>query len=147
MEPEGSLPHSQVPTTCPYPVPHQPSPYPPHPTTWRSILLLSSYLLLSLPSYLFPSGLPTKLHLSSLHTSHMSTYFTLLDLSPEKYLTKGTDHKAPHCAISLPTAGRTLLEVSCTSFLSVPDICLSTPFSNTLRACSSMSVTDNDSHP
>jgi hypothetical protein len=27
MEPEGSLPHSQVPTTCPYPEPVQSSPY------------------------------------------------------------------------------------------------------------------------
>jgi hypothetical protein len=41
MEPEGSLPHSQVPATCPYPEPDQscPSPHPhPHPTSWRSIL-------------------------------------------------------------------------------------------------------------
>jgi hypothetical protein len=28
MEPEGSLPHSQVPATCPYPEPEQPSPCP-----------------------------------------------------------------------------------------------------------------------
>ena len=27
MEPEGSLPHSQVPATCPYPDPAQSSPY------------------------------------------------------------------------------------------------------------------------
>ena len=27
MEPEGSLPHSQVPATCPYPEPARPSPY------------------------------------------------------------------------------------------------------------------------
>jgi hypothetical protein len=27
MEPEGSLPHSQVPTTCPYPEPARSSPY------------------------------------------------------------------------------------------------------------------------
>jgi hypothetical protein len=27
MEPEGSLPHSQVPDTCPYPQPDQSSPY------------------------------------------------------------------------------------------------------------------------
>jgi len=28
MEPEGSLPHSQVPATCPYPEPDRSSPYP-----------------------------------------------------------------------------------------------------------------------
>ena len=28
MEPEGSLPHSQIPATCPYPEPARSSPYP-----------------------------------------------------------------------------------------------------------------------
>jgi len=28
MEPEGSLPHSQVPATCPFIAPARPSPYP-----------------------------------------------------------------------------------------------------------------------
>ena len=32
----------------------------PHPTSWRSILVLSTYLRLGLPSGLFPSGFPTK---------------------------------------------------------------------------------------
>ena len=36
----------------------------PHPTSWRSLLILSTHLCLGLPSGLFPSGFPTK----TLHT-------------------------------------------------------------------------------
>ena len=32
----------------------------PHPTSWRSVLILSTYLRLGLPSGLFPFGFPTK---------------------------------------------------------------------------------------
>ena len=60
MEPEGSLPHSQVPATCPYPEPARSSPYPPHPNSWRSILILSSHLRLGLPNGLFPTDFSTK---------------------------------------------------------------------------------------
>ena len=57
---EGSLPHSPVPATCPYPQPVRSSPYPLHPTSWRSILILSSHLRLGLPSGIFHSAFPTK---------------------------------------------------------------------------------------
>ena len=33
----------------------------PHPTSWRSILVLSTHLILGLPSGLFPSDFPTKI--------------------------------------------------------------------------------------
>ena len=49
MQPEGSLPHSQMPATCPYPEPDRSGPRL-HPTSWRSILILSSLLRLALAS-------------------------------------------------------------------------------------------------
>ena len=60
MEPEGSLPLSQVPAICSYPKPYHFIPCLSLPTSWRSILILSSHLSLGLPSGLFPSGFPTK---------------------------------------------------------------------------------------
>ena len=63
MEPEGSLPRSKHPATCPYPEPDQSSPCS-HLTSKRSIFILSSHL----PSGLFPSRFPTK----TLYTSILS---------------------------------------------------------------------------
>ena len=46
---------------------------PPHPTSWSSILLLSSHLLQGLPSGIFPSGFPTKtLNAPHLYSCNMS---------------------------------------------------------------------------
>ena len=73
METEGSLPHSQQPATCPYPDSHQSSPWP-HRTSWSSILVLSSYLRLGLPSVIFLSGFPTKtLYTPTRSNTHVET--------------------------------------------------------------------------
>jgi len=81
MEPKGSLLGSQGPTTCPYPVPHNSCPQPPH-MSLRSILILPSHLYLGLSSGLFLSGFPNKplyaLLISPMHTT-CPTYPTLLD--------------------------------------------------------------------
>jgi hypothetical protein len=59
MEPEGSLPHSQVPATCPYPEPARSSP---HPTSHFLKIHLNIILpsTLAIQSGLLPSGFPTK---------------------------------------------------------------------------------------
>jgi hypothetical protein len=54
MGPEGLLPSSQELSTGPYPERDQSSPHYPHPTSLRSVLILSSHLRLGLPSALLP---------------------------------------------------------------------------------------------
>jgi len=71
MEPEHSLPHSQVPTNCPYPKPIRSSPYP-QIQLLKDPLILSSRLPLGLPSGLFPSSFATKILCRLLlHTCYM----------------------------------------------------------------------------
>jgi hypothetical protein len=60
MEPEGSLPCSQEPSTGPYPQPNQSSQYQPI-LYRRSILILPIYLRLGIPIGLLPSGFPTSI--------------------------------------------------------------------------------------
>jgi hypothetical protein len=75
MEPGGSLPHSQEPATCPYPEPAQSSPCP-HPTSWRSILILSSHLLLLYSSHL---------HVNCSDIWHVETPFSCTVCSGKPY--------------------------------------------------------------
>jgi hypothetical protein len=58
MEPEGSLPHSQVPTTCAYPEPDQssvcnppPPPAPSNPTSWKIQVVPKGY---PRPKHMYP---------------------------------------------------------------------------------------------
>jgi len=80
MEPEGSFPHLHSSTNCPYSQPEQSTPCLPHPTSWRSILILPSHLTLGLPSFPFRQVSPTETlyaPLLSSHTSYLpSTYLS-----------------------------------------------------------------------
>ena len=75
----------------------------PHPTSWRSILILSTHLCRGLRSGLIPSGFPTKnLYTPSPHpyVPHAQPISFFLLLSPAQYWVRSTSHLAPCYAIS-----------------------------------------------
>jgi len=69
----------------------------PHPTSWRSILILSSHLHHGLRSGPFPSGFPNKTlytPLFSPYDLHVPPISLFSILSPEQYWVRSTDHYA-----------------------------------------------------
>ena len=74
-----------------------------HPTSCRSILILSTHLRLGLPTGLFPSVFPTKtLYTPSPHpyAPHAQPISFFSILSPTQYWVRSTNHLAPRYAIS-----------------------------------------------
>ena len=67
----------------------------PHPTSWRSILILSTHLRLGLPIGLLPSGFPSKtLYTPSPHpyAPHAQPISFFSILSPAQYWVRSTGH-------------------------------------------------------
>ena len=114
----------------------------PHPTSWRSILILSTHLYLSLPSGLFPSGFPSKTLYTPLSSPTRATcpvHLILLDFITRTIL--GEEYS------SFSSSLCSLLHSPVTSSLLGPNILLNTIFSNTLSFLPSLNVSDQVSHP
>ena len=141
MEPEGSSRCSKEPFKSPYPEPHKSSPCP-HPTSWRSILILTSHLRLGLPRGLFPSGFPAKTLYTPLLVTIRATCPTHLILF--HFITRtilSEEYRSWSSSLC------SFLHSPVTSSLLRPNILLSTLFSNSLSLCSTRNLRDQVSHP
>ena len=114
----------------------------PHPTFWRSVLILSTHLCLGLPSSLFPSSLPSKTLYTPLSSPICTTcpaHLILLDFITHTIL--GEEYKLFSSSLC------NLLHSPITSSFLDPNILLNTMFSNTLSFLSSRNVSDKVSQP
>jgi hypothetical protein len=141
MQPEGSLPCSQNPTTDPYPEPDASSPHLHVLHSLWSSLMLSSHLRLVLLCGLFPSGILTKI-LYEFLTCHMhATCPDRLSLDFITFTILVIVYKLWSSSLC------SLLQPLTTYSLLGPNIILNTLFSHTLNLRFSLGVRGQVSHP
>ena len=141
MEPEGSLPHSQVPATCPYPEPARSSPY----LTSHFLKIHLNNILPSTPgspkwslSFRLPHQNPV--HASSLpHTCYMPSHLILLDFITRTIL--GEEYG------SLSSSLCSVLPSPVTLSVLGQNTLFSALLSNTLSLRFSLHASDQVSHP
>ena len=147
MEPEGSLPHSKVPATCPYPEPVR---FTPCPTSH----FMKIHLNIILPStawvsqvVFFPQVSPPKscIRLSSSHTRYMPRPSHSFRFYHPNNIWWAVQIIKQYRSLSSSICS--LLHSFIISSLLGPNIPLSNLFSNTLSFLSSLSVSDQVSHP
>ena len=112
-----------------------------HPTSWRSILILSAHLPLGLPSGLFPSGFLSKTLFTPSSPIRDTCPAHLILLGFITHTILGQVYKSfsfSLCNFHHSTVTSSLLD---------PNILLNTMFSNTLSFLSSRNINDQVSHP
>ena len=141
MEPEGSLPHAQVPATRLYPEPARSSPYPHIPLPEDPSKYYPPIYAWVSQVVFFPRFSPPKPYicLSSPIRAAYPAYLILLNFITQTIL--GEEFR------SLNSSLCSFLNSPVTSSLLGPNILLSALFSNTLSLHSSLIVSDQVSHP
>jgi len=137
MEPEGSLPHLQVPTTCPYSELDQSSPCPPFHS------LKKIHLNITLPSTPGSSKWSLSLRFHHQNTEHTSP------LPHTRYM-PCPPHSSRFDHLKNVWSGEEIIKLlhsPVTLSLSVPNILLSTLLSNTFTLCFTLNVSNQVSHP